>query len=224
MTNWNKKTLWFAVLFIILGFIALQIPATQLAGSGAKFTLFDAFAPIAGGFLGSIPGAISVLLMQLVNLAFHGFHAVDQGTIIRLFPVMFAAIYFGRKNVFNIIVPILAMVSFNLNPVGREVWYYSLFWLIPVAAYFYQERSLIVKALGATFAAHAVGGAIWIWAFHLPKAVWVSLIPIVAMERLMFAAGIVVSYLVMNNVLNWINSKNIVSYKFPVNNRYVWNS
>jgi hypothetical protein len=224
MTNWNKKTLWFAVLFIILGFIALQIPATQLAGSGAKFTLFDAFAPIAGGFLGSVPGAISVLLMQLVNFAVHGFHTVDQGTIIRLFPVLFAAIYFGRKNALNLIVPILAILSFNLNPVGREVWYYSLFWLIPVAAYFYQERSLIVRALGATFAAHAVGGAIWIWTFHLPKAVWVSLIPIVAMERLMFAAGIVVSYLVMNNVLNWINSKNIVSYKFPVNNRYVWNS
>jgi hypothetical protein len=224
MSHFNKKSFLFLALFTILGFLALQIPASTLAGSGAKFTLFDAFAPIAGGFLGSIPGAISVLVMQLLNLAWHGFHITDAGTIIRLFPIVFAAIYFGRKTPVNVIIPLLAMAVFIANPVGRSVWYFSLFWLIPVAAYFYQEKSLIVRALGATFAAHAVGGAIWIWVFHLPKAVWVGLIPIVAMERLMFAAGIIISYLVVNNVLNWMNSKNFVNYKFPVNERYVWSS
>lgn len=225
MPNWNKKSVLFLALFTILGFIALQIPAAALAGSHAKFTLFDAFAPIAGGFLGSIPGAISVLVMQLLNLAVHGFHITDSGTIIRLFPIIFAAIYFGRKTRLNYIIPLLAIVVFIANPVGRSVWYFAiLFWLIPVASYFYQERSLIVRALGATFAAHAVGGAIWIWTFHLPKAVWVGLIPIVAIERLMFAGGIIISYLVVNNALNWLNAKNFFSYKFPVNERYVWSS
>ncbi len=224
MMKFSKKSWWFLGLFIVIGFIALQIPTTQLVGSGAKFTLFDAFAPIAGGFLGSIPGAISVLIMQILNLAWHGFNIPDAGTVIRLFPVMFAAIYFGSHTRLNIIVPILAMIAFVANPIGREVWYFSLFWLIPVAAYFFQDKSLIVKSLGATFAAHSVGGALWIWAFSLPKTVWISLIPIVAMERLIFALGIAASYLVANNVLNWINSKNYFSYKFPVNERYVWNS
>lgn len=220
----NKKSLLFLALFTIAGFIALQVPATTLVGSSAKFTLFDAFAPIAGGFLGSIPGAISVLAMQVLNLAVHGFNIPDAGTIIRLFPIVFAAIYFGRKTRFNFIVPLVAMAAFIVHPIGREVWYFSLFWLIPVAAYFFQERSLMLRALGATFAAHSVGGALWIWVFALPKTVWISLIPIVAMERLMFAAGIVVSYLAVNNALNWLNNKNFISYKFPVNARYVWNS
>jgi len=36
----------------------------ELIGSQAKFTFFDAFAPIAGAFIGSIPGIIVVILMQ----------------------------------------------------------------------------------------------------------------------------------------------------------------
>lgn len=220
----TKKSLLFLAAFVVVGFIALQIPTTTLLGSGTKFTLFDAFAPIAGGFLGSIPGAIAVLVMQILNLAWHGFNIPDAGAIIRLFPIVFAAIYFGRKTSFNFIVPLVAMAAFIIHPIGREVWYYSLFWLIPVAMYFLQEKYLLARALGATFAAHSVGGALWIWAFALPKAVWISLIPIVAMERALFAIGIVVSYLVVNHGLNWLNNKNFFNYKFPVNERYIWNS
>jgi hypothetical protein len=215
-----KKKIVFVVIFAVLGFLALQVPLVQVVGSKAKFTLFDSFAPIAGAFLGSIPGMIAVLLMQLGNFFVHGAEVVDAGTIIRFFPALFAAMYFARKTKFNLAIPLLAILAFNIHPIGRSVWYYSLFWLIPVACYFWQEKFLLARSLGATFTAHAVGGAAWIWAFSLPKAVWISLIPVVAVERIIFALGMAVTYVLVNNILAVLEQKNIVS--LPINRSLVW--
>ena len=211
----------FFAAFTVLGFLALQIPVNQLVGSSVKFTLFDAFGPIAGAFLGTLPGAIAVLLMQAFNFVFQGANWADIGTFIRLAPMAFAALYFSRKMPLNVIVPILAILSFVSNPVGREVWYFSLFWTIPILCYFFQDRSLIARSLGATFTAHSVGGALWIWLIPLPAAVWVGLIPVVIVERLLFALGIAASYVVLNNVFALLNKKLQWSYKLPVHAKYV---
>ncbi len=114
------------------------------------------------------------------------------------------------------------MLAWNLNPAGRAAWFYSLFWLIPVACYFLQNKFLLAKSLGATFTAHAVGGALWIYAFPLPKTVWLALIPVTAMERSLFAIGIAATYLIFNNVLNYLVRKQWIKYGFLVNPRYVW--
>lgn len=60
----TKRNILFIVIFTILGFIALQIPIAQLEGSKAKFMVYDAFAPVAGAFIGSLPGVVAVFLMQ----------------------------------------------------------------------------------------------------------------------------------------------------------------
>jgi len=161
-------------------------------------------------------------MMELFNFFVHGAKVVDAGTIIKFFPMIFAALYFGKRTKLNLIIPVLAMIIFITNPIGRTAWYYSLYWLIPMACYFFQEKFLFAKSLGATFTAHAVGGALWITFLPMPKMVWISLIPIVAIERLTFAVGISVSYLVFNNVLNYINAKNLINYRLPVNAQYVW--
>ena len=218
-----KKTLFF-IGFIVLGFLALQIPLTQLEGSSVKFTVFDAFGPTAGAFLGALPGALAVLLMQATNFFVQGANWADAGTFIRLLPMMMAAAYFARKMPLNVVVPVLAIISFVANPVGREVWYFSLFWTIPIIAYFFQEKYLVARALGATFAAHSVGGALWIWLVPLPAAVWIGLIPVVIMERLLFAAGIIVSYLVLNNSFAFLNKKLEFGYKLPVQAQYLLSS
>ncbi len=215
-----KKTLFF-IGFIVLGFLALQIPLTQLEGSSVKFTVFDAFGPTAGAFLGALPGAIAVLLMQATNFVAQGANWGDAGTFIRLLPMMMAAAYFARKMPLNVIIPVLAIISFVAHPVGREVWYFSLFWTIPIIAYFFQEKYLVARALGATFAAHSVGGALWIWLVPLPAAVWIGLIPVVIMERLLFALGIMVSYLVLNNAFAFLNKKFEFPYKLPVHTKHL---
>lgn len=208
--------------FVILGLIALQIKLSNLAGSRVSFTAFDAFGPTAGAFLGPLGGAAAVLLMQVFNFLLHGAVVVDVGTYVRFIPPIFAAIYFSRKSKYNVLIPILAIISFNIDPVGRSVWYYSAYWLIPIVCYFWQDQSILAKSLGATFMAHAVGGAIWIHVFSLPKAVWVGLIPVVAAERLLFALGIALTYVVLNNLLNVLVRKKFLPEGLPINQKYIF--
>ena len=204
----RQKEYIFFLIFTCVGFLALQVKLTHLAGSRATFTLFDAFAPIAGAFLGTIPGILSVLIMQFLNFLFHGSSAMDVGFIIRLVPMMFAVIYFSKQTKLSLIVPLIAMIAFLAHPIGQTVWFYSLFWIIPLLCYPFRNN-LIAKSFGATFTAHAVGGALWIWAFNLPAQVWIGLIPIVIIERSLFALGIVVNYKFMARLLELIPYLNL---------------
>ena len=217
----TKKNLIFITIFATAGFIALQIPVTQLTGSKVKFTVYDVFAPIAGSFIGTIPGIIAVFLMQFFNFTAQGAHIQDAGTIIRFLPILFAALYFAKKGKLNFIVPTIAIVLFIAHPIGRTVWYFSLFWTIPIIAYFFRDRFLFARALGTTFTAHAVGGALWIWIFSLPSAVWNSLIPVVAIERLLFALGITGSFVLVNNLLCLLEKKHLLNLDFHINSKYL---
>ncbi|OGD87556.1 hypothetical protein A3J17_03300 [Candidatus Curtissbacteria bacterium RIFCSPLOWO2_02_FULL_40_11] len=221
-----KSKLIFVFLFIILGFVALQLPVNKLAGSRVSFTLFDLFAPISAVFLGSVYGIIAVFFMQGANLIFNGLGNVDKGSIIRLFPTLFAVLYFAlaaksKSKNYILFVPLISILVFNLHPIGKTVWYYSLFWFIPLLAWPLRRRFLFARALGATFTAHSVGGAVWIWVFNLPAAVWISLIPIVAMERGIFALGVSASYILMNNILSFLSYKQFLPKSVTFDRRYV---
>lgn len=218
----TKERVAFMIVFAVLGLIALNIPFTNIAGSKVKFTLFDFIGPVATAFIGTVPGIIAVFLMQFSNFVIHGAEVVDAGTIIRFFPMLFGALYFAKKRRATLLVPLAAIIAFNVDPVGRSVWYYSLYWLIPVACYFLYDRFLLARSLGATFTAHAVGGALWVHFFNLPAAVWIGLIPVVAMERFLFAVGITVAYLAVNNVLYALVKREVFPWKSLVNEKYVW--
>ncbi len=222
MTTQLKKTLVFVALFGILALIALNLPLVQLTGSKVKFTAFDAFSPIAGAFLGSIPGIVAVFLAEIVNFLIHGAKILDAGTIIRFFPILFATFYFAKPRKINFLIPLLAIIAFNLHPIGRSAWQFSLFWLIPIVMEFFREKNLLARALGATFTAHSVGGALWVWTFGLSKTIWLSLIPVVAIERGIFALGICATYLAMNNILAVLDNRKIVNAKNLINENFVW--
>lgn len=196
-----RRKILFTALFATIGFAALQIPVAHLAGSKATFTAFDAFAPITGSFIGTIPGVIAVALMELANFILRGSAGTDVGTIIRFFPMLFGVAVFAKKTRFNLVIPLLAIAIFLAHPIGRTVWYFALFWTIPLVAHILRDRLLLARALGATFTAHAVGGALWIWAFSLPASVWQTLIPVVAIERLIFALGLCASYCLVTNLI-----------------------
>lgn len=216
----TRKVL-FTSIFALLGFLALQVPVVALVGSKAKFTLFDAFGPVAGGFLGPVFGTLAVALMQLANFFVHGAQVQDAGTVIRFFPMLFGVLYFAGKSRLMLLVPLAAIVAFIANPIGRTVWYYALFWLIPILAHFGRDRSLFLRSFGATFTSHAVGGALWVYAFHLPKAVWVSLIPVVIIERLAFAIGIAASYYALTHILAALVRRKLLVLPFSLEQRLV---
>jgi hypothetical protein len=98
------------------------------------------------------------------------------------------------------------MAPFIIHPVGAQAWYYSLYWLIPVAASLLPEN-LLLRSLGATFTAHAVGGVIWLYTLPSTPGFWTALIPVVAFERIVFAAGIAASFVVFNTVLHKLENR-----------------
>lgn len=214
MSN-TKKKLFFLALFSVVGFISLQIPFNKVLGSNVSFTLFDFFGPMAGGFLGPVFGIASVFAVEVINL-FIKHTPLTTGSVIRLFPTLFAVYYFAviakkkDQGRWILAVPLLCILAFVVHPIGRQVPHYAImFWVIPVIAYFKRDN-LFVKSLGTTFTAHAVGGAAWIWAFNLPAQVWNNLIPVVITERILFASGIAVSFVAVKYTLSFLASKHIL--------------
>ncbi len=215
-----QKKLLFLALFTIVGFASLQIPFNKLAGSGVSFTLFDFFGPIAGSFLGPVLGIGSVLAVEVFNM-FIKHLPWTTASIIRLFPTLFAVYYFASVNEqkrreathfaskWILAVPVISIIAFLAHPIGRQVPYYTLFWFIPLIAFKFRNN-LYMRSLGATFTAHAVGGAARIWALNLPAVVWKGLIPVVIEERLLFASGIAISYIVTKKTLAFLASKHVL--------------
>lgn len=201
----SKKILT-VLLGVTIGLLFLSIPISQIiATANQNFTLFDLTAPTMGAFIGSLWGAATVIIVKLIHgLATH--QTFDTISIIRLFPLAMAALYFGaRRSKFIVaLIPLTCMILFIAHPEGRQAWYYSLYWLIPVAAVF-SKRSLVLNSLGATFTAHAIGGVTFLYALNLSAEVWIALIPIVFIERMIFTAGTAISYVALNSLINWLH-------------------
>jgi len=208
MKNFNelitKKRIMFFVLFAALVLIAKQINFSAILGAeNQAFTLFQFFGPIAGSFLGPVIGAGTVLIAQLSEMLLFG-KAFDFIALFRLTPMIFAAVYFalyaGKKFNFTAVIPLLAMLAFVLHPVGQQVWFYSLYWLIPIIATVFSKR-LFFRSLGATFTAHAIGSVAFLYSIPTTPELWLALIPIVAVERILFASGISVSFIAFTTIL-----------------------
>lgn len=202
----EKRKLAFLALFTILSLAAYQLKFSTILGVPSQnFNFFQFIGPIGAGIFTPILGAVSVLFVEALNFLISG-KALDPITLVRFTPMMFAAYYFGSKSRNRVIVPLVCMGLFMLHPIGRQAWYYSLYWLIPVAAAVWKDK-LFLRSLGATFTAHAVGSVAFLYAFGIPADVWATLVPITAYERLSFAVGISISYIAVNTILNSISSR-----------------
>ena len=220
----TTKGLLFLFVFSILVFAGDRINFSKLVGAENQFfTLFQFFGPVAGAFLGPVVGVLSVLIAEVSSYIILG-KAFTLVSILRLLPMLFAAWYFGtKKDKISFLIPIAAIVLFISHPVGRQVWYFSLFWTIPIIIKIlpkkYSEK-LFLKSLGATFTAHAVGGAIWNYVVPMTPAKWIALIPVVIYERLLFASGIAISFILLNTLLDKLDVKTKSNY-ISVDKRYI---
>ncbi|MFH1780156.1 MAG: hypothetical protein ABH803_03360 [Candidatus Micrarchaeota archaeon] len=203
----SKQKGLFIVLFGCAALLAMQVNFSKVLGTENQyFTLFQFFAPIAGGFLGGIAGAASILIAQTANTLIFS-KPIALLDLLRFTPMLFAAFYFGskQKEWAKTIIPLAAIALFWLHPTGSQAWAYALFWTIPLIAFFFKEN-LFAKSLGATFTAHAVGSVIWLYTLQTTPEFWLALVPIVVYERLLFASGIAVSFVAFNSILHKIES------------------
>ncbi|MCX8175307.1 MAG: hypothetical protein N3E51_03825 [Candidatus Micrarchaeota archaeon] len=204
----SAKGLLFIALFTAISLAASAVNFSPLLGAqNQSFTFFQFFGPIAGGFLGAGAGVLSVFLAQLISFIWLG-TAPELFSIARLFPMLFAALYFARYAKGNLaygIVPLACMALFVLHPVGSQAWFYSLYWLIPIIALALPEH-LFLRSLGSTFTAHAVGSVAFLYLIPSTPALWVALIPVVAFERGMFALGISASFVAFNTLFSRVDA------------------
>ena len=217
----TRKRVIFLLAFFVLVLIGKNINFSPVIGADNQFfTLFQFFAPTAGAFLGPIFGIIAVIFSQIADFVIVG-KEFSLLSILRFLPMLFAVYYFAtfRKNknkLFNVMVPLLAIALFIIHPVGREAWIFSLYWLIPVLAVIIPKKwpgSLFFRSYGSTFAAHAVGGVIWLYTVPMPAEAWLALIPIVAFERFLFGLGIAGSFVAFTTALDYVTKKWKVSDK-----------
>ena len=201
MLTQNQRKVLFVALFTLLAILTERVNFSHLWGADNQFfTLFQFFGPIAGGFLGMVLGPMSVLAAELINFVLLG-KAFTALNLLRLLPMVAAAFYFGalredRKWAKSVwLISPLCIALFLAHPEGRAAWFFTLYWCIPFLTLVPKLKEwLFIRSLGATFTAHAVGGALWVWATSMTAAQWTALMPIVAYERALFAAGIAVSY------------------------------
>ena len=221
----EKRKALFLVAFTVLALLAYQLKFSTILGVPSQsFSFFQFLGPIGAGLFSVPLGVASVLVVEIANFALSG-QTLDAMTFIRFFPMAFAAVYFGfhlkegkgdtrLRHRAILLVPIACMALFVLHPEGRAAWFYSLFWVIPPVAALWFERSLIARALGATFTAHAVGSVAFLWAFNIPAATWATLVPITAVERGVFALGIAASVVAFSTALDAAEHK--ANWRLPL--------
>lgn len=108
----------------------------------------------------------------------------------------------------NLLVPAICMVLFIMHPVAGQVWFYALYWTIPALVALLATRfnhSYIARfaaALRSTFIAHALGSVVWAYYKPMTVAHWQLLLPLAAIERLIFATMIATACIVIDRVIS----------------------
>ena len=221
----TPKRIIFILLFFALVLIGKNINFSSVIGADNQFfTLFQFFGPTAGAFLGPLFGGIAVIFSQLADFLIVG-KEWSWINLLRLTPMLFAVYYFGsKKKVVSAVVPLVCMGLFIIHPVGKVAWFFSLYWLIPLLGKILPKNwpgQLVFKSLGATFTAHAIGSVLWLYTIPMPAEAWIGLIPVVAYERFLFAAGIGGSYVLFNTVLNYVVDKWKLEVPLFLDKKYV---
>jgi hypothetical protein len=148
--------------------------------------------PLIGSF-GGVGVATGVWALMLAYRLLVGSFA--WSTLAFYIPGYGAALYLAtRSRWMRCGVPVACFALFLLHPVGWQAALYSAYWLIPLFIGTKATRSFFMEALGATFTAHAIGSVLWLYTVPMTPVAWLALIPIVAVERVTFAAGMVVMH------------------------------
>lgn len=203
----SAKAALYAFILKLSGFFKISF----LVGSQMIwFSGINAILPLSGAFGGVFGAGLLFLVRQLIHLFY--FKTISLSFLAFCIPGFCASLYWVSRDIFiRLLLPIACMLLFAVHPVGSQAAVYSLYWLIPVALYFVPRESLFLTALGSTFVAHAVGSVIWCYTVAMTPAMWMGLLPIVALERLLFALAMVVGHYLISFVFKKIDTLHVDS-------------
>lgn len=165
----------------------------------AFFSASSMIKPLSGAFGGPLAAVFSCALGLSISVFVK--HTICWEIFALHIPGLCAALYWTGNSILsrsiNAIVPIICMALFIAHPVGSHAFVYSLWWCIPVLFSFYAHKSVLLRAVGSTAVAHAVGSVMWLYLVNpMTPSAWIALIPVSLAERLIFSCGMVCAYYV----------------------------
>jgi len=202
-------------LFMMSIIVLSKIKLHPIFGTTGRFSLLTMFGPIIPYFVGSSFGALAIFGARILQILVGISGAKDIFSYIIYTPIFIAGFHFAkmfRKTRKQALIPGIAIVLFLAHPIGRQVWYYSLFWTIPIAITLlkpyirkllktHDVPTIYLYALSATFVDHAVGSVLFLYYLNIPAVYWNLSIPYVPIERLIYALGILIFYLFTKTAL-----------------------
>ena len=169
---------------------------------GSKMAFFGAshcISPLVGYYSGAKASLYTFLARTCISAVF--LSSMPLALLFYHIPTLCASLYFAAhaqtknslRNRFALAtIPLLCFVLFYLHPVGNQALAYTAFWLLPLLSLLIAHKNIFIHALASTFMAHAAGSAIWLYTVGPKTAdLWLALIPIVIVERMLFASGMV---------------------------------
>jgi hypothetical protein len=206
----NKKFLKISIspIFSLLFLLLTKIKFAPILGTKTKFSLGVFFGPTLAKIFGISYGTGIIVLTHLIGLLLRIYKLKELKDFFTFFPIIFGGIYFAKifKNDKKLVfIPLICILLFVFHPIGRKVWFYSLFWLIPILIAIFKEkldRTLKIPvfkiygySLGSAFVDHGIGSVIYLYLLRIPANFWIEAIPHTILERLLIAGGILVFYL-----------------------------
>ena len=184
----------FTLFFMSLVKLASLFKVSFILGSVmAFFSMTPMVQPLIGVWGGVTGSGLLFALAILLRMALSG----CKSFILLSYhvPGFFASCALASRHwLVHVALPLACMALFIAHPVGFKAFAYTGYWLIPVVLYFTKKELFFLRALSSTFIAHGVGSVIWIWCNPMTSAAWLALIPVVFVERGIFALGMTLIY------------------------------
>jgi hypothetical protein len=189
---------------------------------GSYFSFFSAaniMLPLTG-LSGGAMAVFAIVLFRIAKMIAIG-NINPWSFLVHGLPGIGAALYFVPAYAFimRLLIPAACILLFIAHPVGFQAAAYTLFWFIPMVIYFSKTNYLFFHALSSTFVAHAVGSVIWLYTVPMAAAVWLDLIPLVLVERTVYALGMVLVYTI---VAKTVALYNVVAQKMSCTSRSIF--
>lgn len=170
---------------------------------GSKFAFFSAVncvMPLSGIFAG-YTGIFFITMTRLLFLIFCSSTMIMVNTI----PSFIASIYATTNSkIMQCLISVICMMLFLLHPEGSMAKLYTLYWIIPIVVSLFFNQYLYLRFLGTTFTAHAVGSVLFLYQTNMSSLYWNGLIPVVIFERLLFTAGMIITYHIFNKIFHMV--------------------
>lgn len=178
----------------------------------AFFSAAHCVRPLTGLYSGVRMSAGILLLRSFLSIFY--LHMVPALALVYHIPTFFASLYWSVipqkpahfSRFLMALFPIACFMSFVLHPVGSQAVSYACFWIIPLCSIVIAHNNVFIHALASTFMAHAAGSVIWLYTIGpVSSVMWKALIPVVLVERLLFASGMTFCILAISvlKVINW---------------------